>query len=70
MADSEEQPDKSGAGPDPDEERKRKFREALARKQAQHSGQGAGGQPGSTGKVHGSHGPAASKRSFRRKSGS
>ena len=46
---------------------KRKFREALERKRGTHaSAEGAD----HTGKVHGSHGPAASRRSFRRKSGS
>ena len=53
------------AQPDLDE-MKRKFREALERKRGTHaSAQGAD----HTGKVHGSHGPAASRRSFRRKSG-
>jgi hypothetical protein len=48
------------------EELKRKFREALDRKHSSHaSAQGAD----DTGKVHGSHGPAVSRRSFRRKSG-
>ena len=48
------------------EELKRKFREALDRKHSAHaSAQGAD----DTGKVHGSHGPAVSRRSFRRKSG-
>ena len=55
------------AKPDLDEV-KRKFREALDRKrQANAEGQGRGGQD--TGKIHGAHGPAASRRSFRRKSG-
>lgn len=45
---------------------KRKFREALDRKRGAHaSAEGAH----DTGKVHGSHGPAVSRRSFRRKSG-
>ena len=45
---------------------KDKFREALERKRGNHaSAQGAD----HTGKVHGSHGPATSRRSFRRKSG-
>ena len=45
---------------------KRKFREALERKRGAHaSAEGAD----HTGKVHGTHGPAASRRSFRRKSG-
>jgi hypothetical protein len=53
------------AKPDLDE-MKRKFREALERKRGTHaSAEGAD----HTGKVHGSHGPAASRRSFRRKSG-
>ena len=47
---------------------KRKFREALARKQGANAG--AGGAKGAAGsKIHGAHGPAASQRSFRRKSG-
>jgi hypothetical protein len=55
------------AKPDLDEV-KRKFREALDRKRQAHAeGQGRGGQD--TGKIHGAHGPAASRRSFRRKSG-
>ena len=45
---------------------KRKFREALERKRDAHaSAEGAQ----DTGRVHGSHGPAVSRRSFRRKSG-
>ncbi len=45
---------------------KRKFREALERKRSSHaSAEGVD----HTGKVHGAHGPAASRRSFRRKSG-
>jgi len=48
------------------DELKRKFREALDRKHATHtSAEGAQ----DTGKVHGSHGPPVSRRSFRRKSG-
>jgi hypothetical protein len=48
------------------DETKRKFREALERKRGAHaSAEGVD----HTGKVHGSHGPAASRRSFRRKSG-
>jgi hypothetical protein len=60
--------DPAGEAPvQPDlDEMKRKFREALERKRGTHaSAQGAD----HTGKVHGSHGPAASRRSFRRKSG-
>jgi hypothetical protein len=50
------------------DEMKRKFREALDRKHqahAENSGQG-GHEPG---KIHGAHGPAGNRRSFRRKSG-
>jgi hypothetical protein len=50
------------------DETKRKFREALERKhQAHNDGQGQGGRDG--GKISGAHGPAASRRNFRRKSG-
>ena len=55
------------AQPDMDEV-KRKFREALDRKKQAHAdGQGDGGHD--PGKIHGAHGPAASRRNFRRKSG-
>ena len=55
------------AKPDVDET-KRKFREALERKHQVHSeGQGKGGRDDR--KINGAHGPAASRRSFRRKSG-
>ena len=48
------------------DETKRKFREALERKRSTHATtEGAD----HTGKVHGAHGPEASRRSFRRKSG-
>jgi hypothetical protein len=61
----EEAPEQAAAKPDLDET-KRKFREALERKHRTHATtEGAD----HTGKVHGSHGPAASRRSFRRKSG-
>ena len=56
-----------GAQPDLDET-KRKFREALERKhQAHNDGQDKGGRDG--GKINSAHGPAASRRNFRRKSG-
>lgn len=55
------------AQPDMDDV-KRKFREALARKNQAHAeGQNNGGHD--QGKIHGAHGPAASRRNFRRKSG-
>ena len=49
------------------EDMKRRFREALDRKRGPQAGGVNGGQ--GTGKVHGSQGPASSRRSFRRKSG-
>ena len=56
-----------GAKPDIDDV-KAKFREALDRKRQHHDeGQGKGGHE--SGKVSGAHGPAASRRNFRRKSG-
>lgn len=53
----------------PEDEMKRKFREALERKRNQQAGSGAGGRGADNSKIHGAHGPAANKRSFRRKSG-
>ncbi|HEX6524079.1 MAG TPA: DUF5302 domain-containing protein [Streptosporangiaceae bacterium] len=47
---------------------KRKFREALDRKRQQHAHANADGAQ-DTGKVQHAHGPASSRRSFRRKSG-
>jgi len=45
------------------------FREALERKRAREAGNA--GAPGhqDAGKIHGAHGPARNRRSFRRKSG-
>jgi Family of unknown function (DUF5302) len=55
------------AKPDIDDT-KRKFRAALDRKHQVHNeSQGNGGRDGS--KINGAHGPAASRRNFRRKSG-
>jgi hypothetical protein len=58
-----------GDGASAEDETMRKFREALERKRAKEAdtGRGRGGQD--TGKIHGAHGPAGQKRSFRRKSG-
>jgi hypothetical protein len=53
----------------PEDEMKRKFREALERKRTQHADTSASGKGTDASKIHGAHGPAASKRSFRRKSG-
>jgi len=61
----EEAAEEAVAKPDLDET-KRKFREALERKRSTHATtEGAD----HTGKVHGSHGPPTSRRTFRRKSG-
>ncbi len=54
------------AAPSDLDETKRKFREALERKRRTHA---TAESADHTGKVHGAHGPAASRRSFRRKSG-
>jgi uncharacterized protein DUF5302 len=58
-----------GDGADAEDEARRKFREALERKRAKEAdtARARGGQD--TGKIHGVHGPAGQKRSFRRKSG-
>ncbi len=61
-------PRSSAAEPELDEV-KRKFREALERKREQHAHANAEGAH-ATGKVQQAHGPASSRRSFRRKSGS
>ncbi|MER5643916.1 DUF5302 domain-containing protein [Streptosporangium sp. NPDC002524] len=52
-----------------DDELKRKFREALERKKLAQADAGSGGKGKNSSKIHGAHGPAAAKRSFRRKSG-
>ncbi|MER6830304.1 DUF5302 domain-containing protein [Streptosporangium sp. NPDC000563] len=52
-----------------DDELKRKFREALERKRLAQADAGSGGKGKNSSKIHGAHGPAAAKRSFRRKSG-
>jgi Family of unknown function (DUF5302) len=63
----EAKPDIGEAKPDIDEV-KRKFREALDRKRQIHAeGSDQGGRDAS--KIHGAHGPAGNRRSFRRKSG-
>ncbi|MCX5052413.1 MULTISPECIES: DUF5302 domain-containing protein [unclassified Streptomyces] len=64
-------PETSALAPDSDGQYdlKRKFREALARKKGvQTDGADLSANPGAS-KVRGAHGPAASQRSFKRKSG-
>ncbi|HEV2373777.1 MAG TPA: DUF5302 domain-containing protein [Streptosporangiaceae bacterium] len=46
-----------------------KFREALERKRAMEADNVSGRGGKGTGKIHGAHGPAGSRRPFRRKSG-
>jgi Family of unknown function (DUF5302) len=53
----------------PDDELKRHFREALERKRNQQADATGGLDGKDPSKVHGTHGPASRKRSFRRKSG-
>jgi Family of unknown function (DUF5302) len=70
MADAGPESAEGEAEPErPEDEMKRKFREALDRKRgqlAEHNNRQAGKGGG---KVQGAHGPAQSRRSFRRKSG-
>jgi len=46
-----------------------KFREALERKRAREAGTVGAPRGRDPGKIHGAHGPARNRRSFRRKSG-
>jgi hypothetical protein len=63
MADTAPEPE------DSEDELKRKFREALERKRAQEADAGSTRRGKDAGKIHGAHGPARNRRSFRRKSG-
>jgi hypothetical protein len=63
MADDESEPEGS------EEEMKRRFREALERKRADQADANAARGGKDAGKVHGAHGPARNRRSFRRKTG-
>lgn len=58
-------PDSEGTGAET-EDMKRKFREALDAKKELHHGSESAVDPG---KIHETHGQAAHKREFRRKSG-
>ena len=58
-----------GDGADAEDEARRKFREALERKRANEADNSRTGRGKDTGKIHGVHGPARRRRSFRRKSG-
>jgi hypothetical protein len=61
------EPADSDDGGKPEDDVKRRFREALDRKNARAKS-GDSHADGSS-KIHNSHGPAASRRTFRRKSG-
>ena len=52
-----------------EDEVKRRFREALERKQGKNAAANGSTSGKDPSKVHSAHGPAASRRSFRRKSG-
>jgi Family of unknown function (DUF5302) len=54
---------------DPLEDVKRQFREALERKHGQETEANAAADARDHSKIHGAHGPARQRRSFRRKSG-
>jgi hypothetical protein len=70
---TDDAPEREGSGePDPEgseEEGKRKFREALERKRAKQTDANTARGGKDAGKVHGAHGPAQNRRSFRRKTG-
>jgi hypothetical protein len=63
MADAASEPERA------EDDVKRKFREALDRKRSKQADLNARQSARDGGKVHGAHGPAQSKRAFRRKSG-
>ena len=81
MADTASEPEdpeagtnsRDGGGPRgeaiPRTKARRKFREALERKRANEADNSRTGRGKDTGKIHGAHGPARRRRSFRRKSG-
>ena len=71
MADAGPEPDHSEdpESDHPRDEAKRKFREALDRKRSKQADLNARQSARDGGKVQGAHGPAQSKRAFRRKSG-
>jgi Family of unknown function (DUF5302) len=66
MADAEPERESSA---EEEEEMKRRFREALERKRADQAEANTARGGKDAGKVQGAHGPAGSRRSFRRKSG-
>lgn len=67
MADAEQPDAAQEAAADAAEDAKRRFKEALDRKTGKAAGQG--GHAEGTSRIHEEHGPAASRRTFRRKAG-
>ena len=68
----DEAPDSEGADSvdeGAEDEVKRRFREALERKQGKNAAGNGAASGKDPSKVHSAHGPAGSRRSFRRKSG-
>lgn len=55
--------------PDKSTDAKEKFREALERKRGQQADRAAAAEAHGDSKIHGTHGAAGGKRTFRRKSG-
>ena len=69
MADTASRPEGRKDEASPEDEAKQKFREALERKRAKETDTSRSYGSKDTGKIHGAHGPARRRRSFRRKSG-
>ena len=68
-SDGAEEPEGHADADGLDDEAKRKFREALERKRARETATAAEAGGSGAGKVQGVHGPASSRRSFRRRGG-
>jgi hypothetical protein len=62
-------PERERSAEEEEEEMKHRFREALERKRAEQADANAARGGKDAGKVQGAHGPAGSRRSFRRKTG-
>jgi hypothetical protein len=69
MTSAAPEPSEPGEASDPSDDLKRRFREALERKRGRETEANSGDDAKDQSKIHGAHGPAKSKRSFRRKSG-
>jgi hypothetical protein len=69
MSSSAPPPQDPETGPDDEVDVKDKFREALERKRGHQAERNAEAEARDPSKIHGAHGPATSRREFRRKSG-